>query len=73
MGMYIVMWVLAGVSFFAKYAFYQILGWFGVDFKTFFGFVGSYIAPFGVSRRGFKMILSQMAPSCLNISSYQTI
>ena len=48
------------------------LGWFGTDFKTFFGFFGSYIAPFG-ARRGFKMILSHMAPSCVNMSSYRAI
>ena len=50
----------------------QKLGWFGADFKTFFGFFGSYIAPFG-ARRGFKMILSYRAPSCLNMSSYRVI
>ena len=48
------------------------LGWFGTDFKTFFGFLGSYIAPFG-ARRGFKMILSHMALSSFNMSSYRAI
>ena len=47
-------------------------GWFGTDFKTFFGFFWIFIAPFGV-RRGLKMILSHRALSSFNMSSYRAI
>ena len=48
------------------------LGWFGTDFKTFFGFFGFFIAPFWV-RRGPEMIVSHRAPSSLNMSPYRAI
>ena len=40
----------------AKHTMVFSLGWFGTDFKTFFGFVFDFYSPFGV-RRGLKMIL----------------
>ena len=50
----------------------NILAGFARTLRLFLGFFGSYIAPFG-ARRGFKMILSHMAPSCFNMSSYRAI
>ena len=46
------------------------LAGFARTLRRFFGFFGSFIAPFGV-RRGFKMILSHRAPSSFNMSSYR--